>query len=180
MSRAWARPALVLLALLGLALVPAGAQAGWSAPFDLVAPGSLDYLPTQLAVSASGSAAGYAVQDVDTPGSAQAYLVLRSPGGGVGPPQVIPGAREILALAYSGRGLELLTGSSPAGLDCCSSTQAVAVAGARQSSSSNSSSNMMAVRAARRWFSCIHDLLPKFVFVFIEDSFLSFCVVIVG
>jgi hypothetical protein len=131
-SRAWARPALVLLALLGPAFVPAGAQAGWSAPFDLVAPGSLDYLPTQLAVSASGSAAGYAVQDVDTPGSAQAYLVLRSPGGGVGPPQVIPGAREVLALAYSGRGLELLTGSSPAGLDCCSSTQAVAVAGAGQ------------------------------------------------
>lgn len=130
MSRGWARPILVLSALLGPALVPAGAQAGWSAPFDLVAPGTLDYLPSQLAVSRSGSAVGYAVEDVDTPGSAQAYLVLRSPGGRVGPPHAIAGAREILALAYSSRGLELLTGSSPAGQDCCSSTQALAVAGA--------------------------------------------------
>ncbi|MGH2867097.1 MAG: hypothetical protein ACRDNK_05935 [Solirubrobacteraceae bacterium] len=130
MSPGRARPALVLFALLALALVPAVAQAGWSPPFDLVAPGTLDYLPTQLAVSRSGSAAGYAVQDVDAPGSAQAYLVLRSPGGRVGPSHAIAGAREILALAYSSRGLELLTGSSPPGQDCCSSTQALAVAGA--------------------------------------------------
>jgi hypothetical protein len=129
-SRVRARIALAVLALLGLAVAPAAAQAGWSAPFDLVAPGTLDFLPTQLAMSGSGSAAGYAVQDVDTPGSAQAYLVLRSGAGQVQAPQAIAGARQILALAYSSRGLELLTGASPSGLDCCSSAQAMAVTGA--------------------------------------------------
>jgi hypothetical protein len=128
-SRGRARAGLVALVLLALVLAPATAQAGWSRPFDLVAPGTLDYLPTQLAVSGSGSAAGYAVQDVDTPGSGQAYLVLRSAQGKVGPPAAIAGARAILALAYSSRGLELLTGSSPAGLDCCSSAEAMAVTG---------------------------------------------------
>ena len=130
MSRARARIALAVLALVGSAAAPAAAQAGWSAPFDLVAPGTLDFLPTQLAMSGHGSAAGYAVQDVDTPGSAQAYLVLRSRAGQVTAPQAIAGAREILALAYTSRGLELLTGASPSGLDCCSSAQAMAVTGA--------------------------------------------------
>src|ERR1039458_954896 len=36
------------------------------------------------------------------------------------------------------------------------------------------SSNNMAVRAARRSFSCIHDPLLNVVLVFIEHSFLSF------
>lgn len=132
MSLAGARPrgrraAILALALLGPGLAPASALAGWSRPFDLVAPGSLDYLPTQLATTGSGSAAGYTVQDVDTPGSGQAYLVLRSRTGVVGAPQAIAGARALLALAYSSRGLELLTGSSPAGLDCCSGAQAMSV-----------------------------------------------------
>jgi len=37
----------------------------------------------------------------------------------------------------------------------------------------------MTVRAVRRAFSCIHDHFLEFVFVFIEDLFLLFNVVIV-
>jgi hypothetical protein len=39
-------------------------------------------------------------------------------------PRPVPGAREVLDLGFTRRGLELLTGSSPAGLDCCSATSA--------------------------------------------------------
>jgi hypothetical protein len=93
-----------------------------------VAPGTLDYLPAQLAFSRSGAAtAGLAIEDVDTPGSAQAYIVSRSAAGSVGQPRRLTGAREVLGLAYAGSALELLTGSSPSGLDCCSATQAVRV-----------------------------------------------------
>jgi hypothetical protein len=38
----------------------------------------------------------------------------------------------------------------------------------------------MPVAAARRWFACIHDYFLEVVFVFIEDFFLLFGVVIVG
>jgi hypothetical protein len=37
----------------------------------------------------------------------------------------IPAASQILALAYDGSGLELVTGSTASGFDCCSSAQAV-------------------------------------------------------
>lgn len=104
------------------------AHAGWSRPFDLVKPGSLDYLPTQLAFSASGAAAAaFGIADLDTPGTSQAYFVSRSAGGAVGGPRAIAGAREVLALGFDGSALELLTGSSPSGLDCCSATQAVRI-----------------------------------------------------
>jgi hypothetical protein len=131
-SRGRARAAALAVVTLIVAIAPAAASAGWSRPFDLVAPGTLDYLPTQLAIGGSGSAAGYTVEDVDTPGSGQAYFVLRSATGTVGPPHAIAGARALLALAYSARGLEVLTGSSPSTADCCSSVQAMAVGGGGQ------------------------------------------------
>jgi hypothetical protein len=119
-----AAPAALALALLA-ALAPA-ARAGWSKPFELVKPGTLDFLPAQLAFSPSGSAAaGYAITDVDTPGSAQAYVVSRSATGVVGTPVPIPGARLVLALGFERSGLVLLTGTSPAGLDCCNSASAL-------------------------------------------------------
>ena len=108
-------------------MVPA-AQAGWTRPFELVKPGALDYLPTQLAFSGAGAAtAAYSVADLDTPGSAQAYTVYRSPRGSVGAPRTISGAQGVLALAYSGAALQLMTGTGPANLDCCSTAQAIRI-----------------------------------------------------
>lgn len=104
------------------------ARAAWGKPFELVKPGSEDYLPTQLAFSSTGAvAAAMAIENVDTPGSSQAYLVARSAGGAVSAPRAIPGAGQIMALSYDGPALELLTGSAPSGLDCCASAQAVRV-----------------------------------------------------
>ncbi len=119
--------ACVLACLAGFA--PA-AHAAWSRPFAFAKPGTLDYLPPQLAFSANGgSAAGFGIEDVDTPGSSQALETSRTPGGAVGAPRQIGGARQILALAFDGPGLELLTGASPAGQTCCSSAQALTVGG---------------------------------------------------
>jgi hypothetical protein len=104
------------------------AWAAWSRPFELVKPGSEDYLPTQLAFSRGGAlAAGLAIDDVDTPGSSQAYVVSRSARGSVGAPRAITGASQILALAYDGPALELLTGVSATGHDCCSAAEVVRV-----------------------------------------------------
>src|ERR1035441_4144506 len=44
----------------------------------------------------------------------------------------------------------------------------------------SSNNNNRPARAARCWFSCIHDPLVNVVYVFKEDSFLSFRAVIVG
>lgn len=123
------RPALILtLCLVWSALVVPAAQAGWTRPFELVKPGTMDYLPTQLAFSSSGAAtAGFSIADLDTPGSSQAYTVYRSPGGSVGATRAITGAQAILALAYSGSALQLMTGAGPSNLDCCSTAQAVRI-----------------------------------------------------
>ncbi len=124
------RAALVAAALACLGLAPAAsaARAAWSRPFQFATPGSFDYAGPQLAFSPTGSAlAAFGIGDVDVPGVSQAYLSTRSAGGAVTGPRAIPGAAEILALAYDQRSPELLTGSSPAGLTCCSSVQAVKV-----------------------------------------------------
>lgn len=106
----------------------AAAKAGWGKPFQLTTPGSLDYLGPQLAFSAQGAAtAAYSVSDVDAPGFSRAYLVARSAGGAIGRPRAVAGADQVLAEAYDGRPLELLTGASPRNQDCCSSVQAVQV-----------------------------------------------------
>ncbi|MDQ2898053.1 MAG: hypothetical protein M3Y09_20890, partial [Actinomycetota bacterium] len=73
------RSARVGLALCALSLAPASARAAWSRPFDLSPPGTLDRLPVQLAVGPLGAAAAaFSITDVDTPGSAQAYVVTRT------------------------------------------------------------------------------------------------------
>jgi hypothetical protein len=108
------------------ALGPAVAQASWSRPFELVQPSAVDYLPTQLVFSPSDTAtAAFGTDDVDTPGSSQAYVISRSAQGAVSSPRPIGGAREILAFGFDGPALELLTGASPPGLDCCSTAQAI-------------------------------------------------------
>ncbi len=108
--------------------LPASAQAKWGRPFQFAAPGTLDVLAPQLAFSPVGAAAAaFGIQDVDTPGTSQAYLTLRSAQGAVGQATPVAGASQILALAYDGRALELLTGVSPSDQICCSSAQAVQV-----------------------------------------------------
>jgi hypothetical protein len=137
LTRAERRPASIFwivffvagaLAWLPSLVLPLAAQARWGAPFQFAKPGTLDVLAPQVAISPSGAAAAaFGMADVDTPGTAQAYLTLRPAHGAPGNPLPVPGARQILALSYDGGSLELLTGSSPAGLVCCSSAQAVQV-----------------------------------------------------
>ena len=118
-----ARPA--ALALLTLAFAAPAAQAGWSRPFEFAPPGTLDTVPSQIAYSNRGAVAvGYSLFDEDAPASSQAFVTVRSPDGTLAPPAPIPGAQEVLGLTYDGSSLELLTGSSPPSLACCSSAQA--------------------------------------------------------
>jgi hypothetical protein len=127
--RSLAAVALALALSLGLS---AAAQAKWGAPFEFAKPGTLDVLSPQLAISGSGAAAAaFGIQDVDTPGVSQGYVSLRpahAAAGGGQLPIAIPGAQQILAAAYDGGSLELLTGAAPATQTCCSDAQAVKVA----------------------------------------------------
>ncbi|MGZ4166481.1 MAG: hypothetical protein ACXVR1_18825 [Solirubrobacteraceae bacterium] len=119
--------AAAILALLPSVGLPAAAQARWSRPFEFAKPGTLDIVPAVAAVSGSGaSAAAFGIEDVDTAGVSQAYVTLRGPGAS-GNPVAIPGAQRVLAAAYDGGSLELLTGAASADQTCCSSAQAVQV-----------------------------------------------------
>jgi hypothetical protein len=125
--------AAVLICLAPAAAVGATAAqaASWSKPFELTTPGTLDYSQPQLAIANAGAAsAAFSIGDVDTPGADQAYLVSRSAAGKVGASQTVTGAKQVLALAYSGRTLELLTGEAGAQDDCCSTVAAVRVSSA--------------------------------------------------
>ena len=116
--------ALVLVAV----LVPGVAQARWSPTFDLAAPGTLDIQSPQLTLSPSGTAAAaFGTLDVDTPGSAQAYLTLRSPQGVASAPMAITGAAQILGEAYDHGTLTLVTGAAAPGQVCCTAANAVTV-----------------------------------------------------
>jgi hypothetical protein len=119
--------AAVLSAGIGAALAPVAAAA-WGRPFQFAKPGALDHLGPELTFSSGGAAAAaFGIADIDAPGVSQAFLTTRSAQGAMSSPRAIAGAQQILALAYDGGSLELLTGSSPPGLDCCSSAQAVAI-----------------------------------------------------
>lgn len=123
------RRGVVALAAVGaLGAAPGAAQARWGRPFELAPPGHLDVLGPQLAFSAGGAAgAAFGTEDVDTPGSAAAYLTLRSAGGRLSGPQEVPGVAQVLDLAYDRRSLQLLAGSSPAGQSCCAEVQAIGI-----------------------------------------------------
>ncbi len=120
--------AVAIAAVAAVAVLPAAAQARWSRPFDLAAPQTLDVLPPQLALSGDGSAAAaFGLEDVDVPGSSEGFVTLRASGGAVSGPYAVAPARQILDVAYDGRSLELLTGSSPDGQTCCSAAQAIQI-----------------------------------------------------
>ena len=99
---------------------------------QIAPPASLDVTPAGLAFSATGDAAvTFGVQNADNPAISNAFAVARSPRGRRSAPREVPGAQEILDLAYDGASVLLLAGASPAGDPCCSSVQVVRWNGAR-------------------------------------------------
>jgi hypothetical protein len=121
--------AATFLAALGVGAVLApSAHARWGKPFRVAGPQSLDVLPAQLVFSSSGQAGfGFALQNEDNPAVSQAYIGMRPPGGTFR----VPGAQQILGLAFSGRTLELLTAGSPRRKACCRSAEVVGFDGRR-------------------------------------------------
>jgi hypothetical protein len=118
---------IVVCAAIG-AIAPPAARAGWSRPFQFAKPGSLDTIPVKLAFSPQGgAAAAFGVENVDSPALSSAFVTQRAPGGAVGAPGQVPGAQQVLGLAFDGPSLELLTATSPQDLACCSQAEAVRV-----------------------------------------------------
>jgi hypothetical protein len=113
-------------------VTPAAATAGWQRPARLVSPVQLDVFGSQLAFASDGTAAvGYDVEDVDDPSGSHAFAVQRGPAGKLTRPHRFAGAQQALSLAFNGIRGEALTGTSPPGLACCSSVQAVPLRGGR-------------------------------------------------
>jgi hypothetical protein len=113
---------ILLAATFALAAATPAPADSWGAPQRLAGPLSLDLAPARIAFSPGGAAAvGFGAQDEDHPAEARALVVSRSAHGLLASARRVPGAREILDLSFDGRALELLAGSAPAGLACCSS-----------------------------------------------------------
>jgi hypothetical protein len=129
-----ARAATVMLsaaALAGIAASPAHG-AGWGRPFRLAPPQSTDVTPAQLAFSPAGEAAvAFGTQDEDNPADARAFVALLSPNGKLSAPRAIPGAQQVLDLAFDGPTLQLLTGGASSGRTCCDSVGVVPFRGGR-------------------------------------------------
>jgi len=102
----------------------APAAAGWTRPVQIATTNSIEVLGPQVASSASGTAAvSFNEVDLDAQATASAFLALAAPHGPFSTAQIVPRVQEILALAYSGSTLELLTASGPSGQPCCSIAQ---------------------------------------------------------
>ena len=114
----------VLIAVGGALASPAGA--GWTRPAEIAAPTAIDVLGAQTAASPGGAAAvSFNEVNVDAQATAGGFVAFASPRGGFGPARAVPGAQEVLAIAYSGPTLDLLTASGPAGQPCCSAVQVI-------------------------------------------------------
>jgi hypothetical protein len=112
--------ALVVLALGAVAASPANAR--WSHPLRLAGPVSLDIRTPIASLSGSGAAGiAYTVQDSDAPATQTAYAVWRRAHGGISKAYAVPGSKQVLASAFQGATVELLTGSAAASDSCCSS-----------------------------------------------------------
>ncbi|MHB8693675.1 MAG: hypothetical protein ACYDHH_20755 [Solirubrobacteraceae bacterium] len=125
----------ILAAALIVGGVPAAAAAspsGFASPFTIAAPVAADLEPVQLAFAPGNAiAAAFGITDEDAGSSASARLAFQSAGRRFAAPRTIDAAQQVLALAYQGSKLELLTGNSPAGLQCCSAVLAAPVTGSR-------------------------------------------------
>ncbi len=106
--------------------MPPDAEARWGRPFRIAAPFTLDVLAPQVAFGSSGAAAvGFAVQDADNPTNSIGYVVWRGAGGTLSRVRQVPSAQQVLALAFDGSAVALLTGSSRAGDPCCGAAAVV-------------------------------------------------------
>ena len=133
MRREVGAPRRATLLLTGLTLLLAAgtapvAQAAWSRPFSFAKATRADAAPPQLAFSPSGaSAAAFGFSNADSPGSEQAWLAPRSAGGRLASARRVPGAAQVLSMAFRGSTLQLLVGSDPPTLACCSAAETIAV-----------------------------------------------------
>ncbi len=110
----------------GLAALAAPAGSAWSRPLRISPPSSISLLGPQVASSEVGAAAvSFNQVNLDAQANADAFLALAPPHGAFRPARVVPGAQEILAIAYSGSALELLTASAPPGQPCCTTVQVI-------------------------------------------------------
>jgi hypothetical protein len=126
-SLAWRLLAAGLVAA-GVATASAGAapaaSAGWSAPVDLMAPGTLDVSPPVATLAADGAlTAAFALQDVDVPGSAAAQVAQRAPDGLITPARPLPGLALPLAAGQAGGAPLLLGGIAAADQTCCTALE---------------------------------------------------------
>lgn len=107
-------------------VLTAPASASWSRPAELSAPTSLSVLDTQVASSPAGAAAAsFNEVNLDAQQNASAFVALASPHGAFGAANAVPGVQEILAIAYAGSTLELLTASGSHGQPCCADVQVI-------------------------------------------------------
>lgn len=114
--------AAVLGLLAGVLLTAASsAKASWTRPLRLAGPFSLDVLPSQIAFAPDGRAGvAFGVQDEDNPAISKSYVVTRPASGRFSKARRVP-AKQVLALAFAGPTLDLLTANSRAGRTCCTS-----------------------------------------------------------
>jgi hypothetical protein len=112
----------------------ASAPVGFSRPYQIAAPVNRDRLAPVLAYSPNDTvAAAFGSFNEDEPGSSSASLATRRPTGSFGAVRTVPGAQQVLSLAYPGQNLELLAGTSPHVLEfgtlepCCSKVEAIPV-----------------------------------------------------
>ncbi|HEY5316496.1 MAG TPA: hypothetical protein VIJ20_00845 [Solirubrobacteraceae bacterium] len=107
------------------ALAAPGADA-WTRPATVSAPAATSIVAPQAASSETGAAAvAYNEVDLDAQATASAFVSLASRHGAFRPAQVVPHVQEVLAVAFSGSTLELLTATAPPGQPCCSTVQVI-------------------------------------------------------
>ena len=112
-----------LLAAVAGASAGAANAAGWGRPFRLTPPYTTDLTPVGVTVGRNAAATAFSTRDQDHPAVSRAFLAIRAAGGSVSPPFAVPGAQEVLDLAYDRTGLRLLTAGSETGKTCCSTIQ---------------------------------------------------------
>lgn len=102
--------------------------AGWAKPFRVTPPVRSD-VPAPLAGFNAGGdpAIAYGMLDAVDPAHYSALVTASSQAGHFATPVPLPGSQQILALAPDRAGLELLAGTSPAGVGCCTGAEVEAL-----------------------------------------------------
>jgi hypothetical protein len=113
---------------LAVSVAQAGAAggAGWTRPVLISPPSTVSLIGPQAASSATGAAAAsFNEVNLDAQAIAGAYVAVAPPHGSFSAARAVPGAQEILAIAYSGSVLELLTASGAPGQPCCTTVSVI-------------------------------------------------------